>query len=76
MSKKCKGSLVWFIVGMVVQVIAQILAKQTYMLHPVLFCIAAGFLILVAIGAGMVVAEKDKTEQKPMSYMDYAEEIK
>ena len=74
MTKKCKQSLVWFVAGMVVQIIAHMLAKSNYMVHPVLFCIAAGFLILVAVGTGMVVAGRDIPEQKPKSYMDYVKE--
>lgn len=73
MSKQCKNSLVWFVMGMIVQIIAQILAKQNYMIHPVWFCVAAGFLILVAVGAGMIVEGRTHIEEKPMSYMDYVE---
>ena len=60
MSNKCKKYLVWFIAGQVVQVIANLLAKTNYMARPILFCVAAGFIMLVAIGAGMYVAEKEE----------------
>lgn len=79
MTKKCKQSLVWFVSGMVVQIIAQIMAKNNYMTHPVLFCIAAGFLILVAVVVGMVVAGRDASiheEPKPYSYYAEKEDTK
>lgn len=71
MSKKCKAYLIWFIAGQVVQIVAQLLANTNYMRRPVLFCAAAGFLVLVAVGVGMWVAGKEKL--KPKSYLDYAE---
>lgn len=79
MTKKCKQSLLWYVAGMVVQIIAQILAKNNYMIHPVLFCLAAGFLIFVALGVGMFVAGEDvpvKEEPKPYSYYAEKEDTK
>ena len=72
MSKKCKLYLLWFIAGQVVQVIANILAKTNYMARPILFCIAAGFIMLVAVGVGMWVAGKEK-QPTPKSYREWAE---
>lgn len=72
MSKKCKKFLAWFIAGQVVQIVAQILANSNYMRRPVLFCAAAGFLVLVAVGVGMFVAGKEK--QTPKSYREWAEQ--
>lgn len=71
MSKKCKAFLAWFIAGQVVQIVVNILASGNYMRHPILFCAAAGFIMLVAVGVGMWVAGKEKL--KPKSYLDYAE---
>ena len=72
MSKKCKAFLAWFVAGQVTQIVLNILASTNYMRHPILFCMAAGFLVLVAVGVGMYVAGQEKL--KPKSYMDYAEQ--
>ena len=71
MSNKCKKYLAWFIAGQAVQLIAHLLARVSWMNKPVLFCLAAGFLILVAVGVGMFVAGQEK--QTPKSYRDWAE---
>ena len=71
MTKRCKNYIIWFTIGMAVQLVMHILADTNYMRHPILFCIASGFLILVAIGAGMVVASRDKKQS--LSYAEYAE---
>ena len=56
--------LVAFVAGQFVQVIAHLIAKTNYMMRPVLFCIAAGFLVFVLLG------KDDKPKKK--SYKDYA----
>ena len=71
MSKKCKTYVAWFVAGMVVQLIANVLAKVSFMSRPILFCAAAGFLILVAIGVGMWIGGHD--EPKHRSYKEWAE---
>ena len=70
MSKKCKTYMIWFIAGQVVQIIAAVLAKVSFMSRPILFSVCAGFLILVAVGVGMWVAS---TETKIKSYKEWAE---
>lgn len=72
MSKNVK-ILLAFIVGQFVQIVAHILAKVSYMNNPVLFCIAAGFLILVAVVAGMYLGVQEDAPKKPKSYKDYAQ---
>ena len=60
--------LAWFVAGQVIQVILSILAKVSFMSRPIWFCVAAGFLLTIAIIAGT----KIKEEEKPKSYLDYA----
>lgn len=69
--KKAAKYLAWFAVGQVVQVVLATLAKASYMNRPILFCIAAGFLVSVAICAGVSLATAD--EKKSLSYQDYAD---
>lgn len=62
--------LIAFVAGQFVQVIAHLIAKTNYMQRPVLFCIAAGFLVFVAVLAGVILGKDDKPKKK--SYKDYA----
>ena len=71
MSKAVKY-LAWFLVGQAVQVILAILAKVSYMSKPILFSVMAGFLITVAIIAGVKMVEPPKPTK---SYREYAEEM-
>ena len=68
MSKAIKY-IIWFLVGQATQVVLAILAKVSFMSKPILFSVAAGFLLTVAIVAGVKLAG----EQKPKSYREYAE---
>lgn len=61
--------LAWFVVGQTVQVILAVLAKVSFMSKPILFSIMAGFLITVAIIAGVKMVEPPKEK----TYKDYAE---
>lgn len=72
MSKNTKIILA-FVAGQFVQVVAHILSKVSYMNRPVLFCAAAGFLILVAVVAGMYLGVHEDTPKRPKSYKDYAQ---
>lgn len=72
--KKATGRVICaFVVGQVVQIILALLAKVSYMDRPILFCIAAGFLILVAVGAGMRLVMLEAKEKAAKTYQDYAE---
>lgn len=61
----------WFLVGQAVQIILAVLAKVSFMSKPILFSVAAGILITVAILAGVRLAGGEPKHEK--SYMDYAE---
>lgn len=64
--------LAWFLVGQTVQVILAVLAKVSFMSKPILFSVMAGFLITVAIIAGVKMVEPQKETK---SYKQYAEEM-
>lgn len=60
-----------FIAGQVVQIILSVVAKNCFMLRPILFCGAAGFLVLVAVFAGIKIGLRDEVKV-PKSYDYYA----
>lgn len=60
----------WFLVGQAVQIVLAVLAKVSFMSRPILFSVAAGVLITVAIVAGVRLAGEPKHEK---TYLDYAE---
>lgn len=75
MSKRTTAIMSAFIMGQIVQIVLAVLAKVSYMSKPILFCIAAGFLVVIAVVSGIVL-ESDKGEtkhEKVKSYKDYAE---
>lgn len=67
--KKAFKYLAWFIAGQAIQIVLAILAKVSFMSRPIWFCVAAGFLLTVAVIAGA----KLVAEPKKMTYKDYAE---
>ena len=75
MSKESKNSIVWFISGMLVQILGHIVAKTNYMLHPVWFCAAFGFIMLIAVVTGMLFegCSKPKKTTNQMTYEEIAE---
>lgn len=74
MSKRTANIMAAFIMGQIVQLILAVLAKVSFMSRPILFCIAAGFLLLIAVVAGIVLeSEPGEREKKPKSYKEYAE---
>ena len=70
--KKTAKYLIAYIAGNIVQIILNALAKNTYMMHPIWFCIAAGFLVLAAIMGGVILSNSEKETVKKKSYADYA----
>lgn len=62
--------LLAYLLGNAVQILLHLVSKNTYMMRPVLFCIAAGVLIfaLILFGAGI-----GGNESKPKHYAEYAE---
>ena len=67
--KKAYHFLAWFIAGQAAQIVLHIVSKTNYMMHPVLFCGAAGFLLAVCVFAGARITR----ERTALSYLDYAE---
>ena len=75
MSKKTASIMVAFILGQFTQIVLAILAKVSFMSKPILFSVAAGFLIVIAVVAGITLeADSGETKhEKVKSYKDYAE---
>lgn len=73
MNKKTAKVMAAFIIGQIVQVICHILSKVSYMNRPVLFCIAAGFLIVIAVVAGITLADSEKPAHQK-TYTEWAEQ--
>ena len=71
MNKKIARCLAWYVVGQITQLVLALVAKVSYMDKPILFSLAAGFLVTVAICAGVKLARGEKPEK--LSYLDYAE---
>ena len=69
--KKSTKFLLWFIGGQAVQLICQAVSQGMWEYRQIPFCIAAGFLVCVAVFAGTVIREEP---EKPKTYLDYAEE--
>ena len=67
--KKAYQYLAWFVAGQIAQIVLHLVSKTNYMLHPVLFCGAAGFLLAVCVFAGARITR----EKTALSYLDYAE---
>lgn len=74
MSKNITRAILAYILGNVVQIILALVAKVSYMDRPILFSAAAGFLVLVAVMAGMRLVMQDAKETRPKTYQDYANE--
>lgn len=68
--KKAYKYLAWFIAGQLAQIVLHLVSKSNYMMHPVLFCAAAGFILTVCVFAGAYITREKKTE---LTYLDYAE---
>ena len=75
MSKRTTGIMTAFILGQIVQVILAVLAKVSFMSRPILFGISAGFLIVIAVVAGITLEADtgEKKHEKPKTYKEYAE---
>jgi len=72
MSKTSTKIVIAFTLGQIAQIVFAILAKVSYMDRPVLFCAAAGFILLIAVFAGIWVAALD-ADKKQRTYLDYAD---
>jgi 5-bromo-4-chloroindolyl phosphate hydrolysis protein len=74
MNKKTAKVMAAYLLGNIMQIVLQILAKVSYMSRPILFCIAAGFLVVIAVVAGISLADSNREPEKQKSYREYAEE--
>lgn len=68
--KKAYKYLAWFVAGQAVQIVLHLVSKNNYMMRPVLFCSAAGFLLAVCVFAGAYLTREKETA---LTYLDYAE---
>lgn len=68
--KKAYKYLLWFIAGQAAQIVLHLVSKNNYMMRPVMFCAAAGFLLAVCVFAGASITREKTTA---LSYLDYAE---
>ena len=73
MSKNSGRILLAFVVGQGMQLVLALLAKVSYMNRPILFCLAAGFILALAVVAGMRVILLQEQE-RPRSYHEWAED--
>lgn len=74
MNKKTVKVMTAYLLGNLMQIVLQILAKVSYMSRPILFCIAAGFLVVIAVVAGISLADSNREPERQKSYREYAEE--
>jgi len=74
MNKKTAKVMAAYLLGNIMQIVLQILAKVSYMSKPILFCIAAGFLVVIAVVAGITLADSNREPERQKSYREYAEE--
>lgn len=66
--KKSTKLLIAFILGQAVQVVLHAVSMNFWENRRILFCCAAGFLVAVAVFAGVMITK----EEKPLTYEDYA----
>lgn len=74
MNKKTAKVMAAFVVGQLVQIVLAVLAKVSFMSKPILFCIAAGFLVVIAVVAGISLADSNREPEHQKSYREYEEE--
>lgn len=74
MNKKTVKVMTAYLLGNLMQIVLQVLAKVSYMSRPILFCIAAGFLVVIAVVAGISLADSNREPERQKSYREYAEE--
>lgn len=74
MNKKTAKVMAAYLLGNIMQIVLQILAKVSFMSRPILFCTAAGFLVVIAVVAGISLADSNREPERQKSYREYAEE--
>lgn len=68
--KKSTAIMLAFVLGQGVQIVCHAVALNLWEYRQIPFCLAAGFLVAVAVFAGVNIARGD--EGKPMTYLDFA----
>lgn len=72
-SRRTAKVLIAYLLGNCVQIILHTLAANNYMMRPILFCIAAGFLVFLAVVSGVTLANSENP-RRMKTYAEYAEE--
>ena len=62
-----------FVIGQIVQIAINLIVTVNLMRFPVLCCAAAGFLVTVAVVAGIALSNSEVEKPKQLTYRDYAE---
>ena len=62
-----------FVIGQIVQIAINLIVTVNLMRFPVLCCAASGFLVTVAVVAGIALSNSEGDSQKQLTYRDYAE---
>lgn len=79
MKKHTSGIILAFVIGQVVQIVLALFAQVAFINRPILFSIFAGFLILAAATAGVLIASadenKDAKHSRRMTYQEYADAL-
>lgn len=71
MTNKTAKVMAAFILGQAIQIVFHLLSNVNFMRFEILFCIAAGVIITIAVIAGITLAENEKPKQK--TYKEWAE---
>lgn len=73
MNKKTAKVMAAYVLGNVLQIVLMLLAKVSYMSKPILFCAAAGFLVFIAVVAGITLADSNREPEHVKSYREWAD---
>ncbi len=62
--------LLAYLLGNAVQILLHLVSKNTYMMRPVLFCIAAGIIIFALILFGVAISGQEKQSRHYAEYVE------
>ena len=74
MSNKTAKVMAAFIMGQAIQIVFHLMSNLNFMRHEILFCIAAGVLLTIAVIAGITLADSERKTERQKTYAEYAEE--